>query len=198
MNKISNIKLKTFLFLFTCILVLFIPFCIIYYIKSEMHSADIVIHIETGVILSFQISLILNEYIYKKIFYSLLKGRIIRSRSYKNMHIVYYIYTGLVFFFWILTFYVKTLYIIPLSTLLFIYAIYYLNQYYLISDGYLIIGFHLIPIDEIKWYKRNRKRRLYLTIRYLSNRSCSLMNDKETIKELIKYFEEHKIPEKTP
>lgn len=197
MKASINIKIKIFLMIFLSLMVMVLPFFIYFYILQDISVGDIILHLTATATLVFHVALIVNEYIFKRIFYSILKGRIIKSRYYSKSYVPFYLYLFLLFFIWIYSFITNDPILVHCSYLLFIFAQFYLNQFYLIADGYLIAGFRIIPLDMIKWYAvSTSKKSPTITIRYSSNRSCKLNNDPDCINELVTCLQQQRIKRK--
>jgi hypothetical protein len=193
MNAIMNIKLKSLLTLVLGIQVMILPFCIYFYFVHKISPGSAFLHLLTGILLAFQAAVMINEYIFKRIFYTLLRGKIIKSRYDKKVLLPFFLYTVLIFIIWILFFIIHEPGFIQLSYALPLFAVFYSNQFYLISDGFLVTGLWVIPLDLIKWYtdaSDNKAGKLVIHCR--NNRTFSLKNDPYCISKVADYLEAQK------
>lgn len=197
MKNIANVKIKTFLIIFLLINLILQPICFYFYITNKTDMLNIIQHILAGLYLSLSFSTIINEYIFKLIFYKMLKGKIITNLTNKVFFITYYLMLAVLFTYWLLFFVLEYhYYSYPMSTILLV-SIIELRNTYMISNGYFFCGFRVIPLDEIQWFKITKsKNTLVLRIKYQGKRSFTTTNSSSCIKELSAYFETHQITRK--
>ncbi len=200
MLSITNVKIKTLFVLILLFLLILLPFSIYFYnVNDAIDTTSMFRHISSGICLSFGFALILNEYIYKKVFFTMLKGKLIRNSNskYKIIMLLFYFLFFLEFVLWISFFISKYNFYIGLNFIYLLLIITVNRDTYIISNGYLLINTRIIAIDSIQWYsKTERKSWGALTIRYQSNRSITTSGDSHCINELTNYFKLHKIYQK--
>lgn len=194
MKNIANVKLKTFLMIFLLINLILQPISIYLYIVNVIDILSIIPHILAGIYLSFSFSIMINEFIFKIIFYGMLKGKLITNPSNKLFYIAYFIMLSIFYIYWFLFFILKNHdFTYPMSLIVLVSVI-EIKYTYIISNGYLFCGFKVIPLDAVHWYKISKSRNsLTLRLKYQGNRSFSTVNSPKCIEELSKYFDTHSV-----
>ena len=197
MKNVIYVKIKTFILIFALINMILQPVCIYFYLVNKTDPMTIIQHVIAGIFLTLSVSIIINEFIFRIIFYGMLKGKIITNSSNRFIFVVYSLSLMILFVYWFLFFIFKSNdFIYPISVMLMAVMIDVKNPF-IISNGYLLCGFKIIPLDSIQWYKVSRKGRyLRLFIKYQGNKCFSTLNEANCIDELSRYFETHNILQK--
>lgn len=197
MENFTNVKVKTFLLISICISFILQPICIYFYITCKLASMDIIKHEFISFIFIISLAIIINEQIFKIIFYHMLKGKLIKNKYSNYNTVIGYIILFFLFSFWSLFFVIKD-YIYPYSlSIIFLPFLSNMRQNYIISNGFLLNGFTVIPIESIQWYKiAIAKHTRLLYIKYNGNKKHSFYYDVYITEQLIQYFDTHHIPQK--
>ena len=194
MKNMTNVKLRTFLTILIGINMIFQPFSIYFYATSQMSALSIAQSAVGGFCITFIIAYLLNEQLFKLIFYHMLKGKRIQNDKHNVFIITYLILMFVNFVLWFLSS-LLTEYNYSSTIMIWMFLpIINMNQIYLISNGYFICGLRIIPLISIEWFKTtNVKRTGTLTIKYQGNRSFTTTNTHKCIDELSHYLETHHI-----
>ena len=81
MKNMTNVKFRTFLTILIGINMIFLPFSIHLYLANQMSVFPILQSAVNGIFITLAISYLLNEQIFKIIFYHMLKGKRIQNEK---------------------------------------------------------------------------------------------------------------------
>jgi len=199
MKNFIYVKIKTFLGIFLSINLIMQPFSISFYVINHTDASNVLQHTLVGLYLSFSLSFIINEYIFRTIFYKMLKGKLISNYKGSKMILLQSFMLVTLLFIWASFFAVQSHVVIYPLFIIILCFVNEANQTYIISNGFLFCGFTVIPLEAIHWYKISKKRRpTELSIRYSGHRIFKSTNSAQCLEQLTTYFATHNISEKLP
>lgn len=197
MKNFTNVKLKIFLLILISISLILQPVCIYFYITNKFSYLDILKHEYISIIFILSLAIIINEQIFMIIFYHMLKGKLIKNKYNIYNTAASFIILLFLLIYWSLFMVIKD-YIYPyIFSITLIPLLSNMRQNYIISNGFILNGFTVIPIESIQWYKTKKvKRTRFLYIRYNGNRKYCFYDDPSMTGQLIEYFDTHNIPQR--